>query len=63
MSPSVYCARDTPAVSRRGFSQADPVQRCTSPKVRFRFRVTELKYVVLEPVDQIIKAPGWSLRV
>ena len=28
-----------------------------------RVRVTELKYVVLELVYQIIGAPGWSLRV
>ena len=28
-----------------------------------RIRVTELKYVVLEPVYQIIREPGWSLRV
>ena len=26
-------------------------------------RVTELKYVVLQPVYQIIREPGWSLRV
>ena len=28
-----------------------------------RAGVTELKYVELEPVYQIISAPGWSLRV
>ena len=28
-----------------------------------RVRVTELKYVVLQPVYQIIREPGWSLRV
>ena len=32
-------------------------------EVRVRVRVTELKYVVLEPVYQIIRPPGWSLRV
>ena len=30
---------------------------------RGRGRVTELKYVVLEPVCQIIRPLGWSLRV
>ena len=28
-----------------------------------RYKVTKLKYVVLEPVYQIIREPGWSLRV
>ena len=32
------------------------------PLVRVRAGVTELKYVVLEPVYQIIRPPGWSLR-
>ena len=32
-------------------------------KGRVRVRVSEPKYVVLEPVCQIIREPGWSLRV
>ena len=36
---------------------------CQQILVRVRGRVTELKYVVLEPVYQIIREPGWSLRV
>ena len=31
-------------------------------EVRVRFRVTKLRYVVLQPVYPIIRPPGWSLR-
>ena len=33
------------------------------PEARVRVKVTELKFVELWPVYQIIRAPGWGLRV